>query len=570
MRRAWTTAPADASSESLARAADIPPLIASILRRRGVETAAQAREYLDPRADTLHDPGLLRGADEAARRLAHAAKAGKRVVVFGDYDVDGVTAAAQMRAALLRAGADAVAFLPHRFRDGYGLKPDTVRRVLAEHSPAVLVTVDCGVTAAEGVACAREAGVEVIVTDHHVVPDQLPPGAVVVNPKQPGCDYPCKELSAAGIALKISQAISSVSGATLPLESFLRVACLGTIADLVPLTGENRVIAAAGLAALSSPRAPGLRALLADCAVEPGRAPTSEEVAFRLAPRLNAAGRMDTAQVALATLEERDPGRAAELARELSARNAERQSVERQVVLQAREKILREADPEKDRVLIAADASWHRGVLGIAASRLAREYHRPVLLFGLEGDLAGGSGRSIPGVPLHGLLKEMASHFLEFGGHDQAVGGTLPAAAFERFREDARAHFASRVPDDLLVAVERVDAELPLAEATPELAAWLGRLEPHGNGNPRPVFRTRGAQARERRPAGEHGLRGVLRQEGAADLPFIAWRETARELETLAASGAPLDLLYRLGPGRRGAIESEILDVRREGEGEAA
>jgi single-stranded-DNA-specific exonuclease len=566
VRRIWSTAPPDSEAAALAREADVPPLLAALLRRRGISTAAQARAFLAPSVASLHDPLRLRGAEEAAERLAAAARAGRRIVVFGDYDVDGVTAAAQMRAALLRAGADAVAFLPHRFRDGYGLKPETVRRVLAEHSPAVLVTVDCGVTAAEGVACARQAGVEVIVTDHHVVPDDLPEGAVVVNPKQPGCEYPCKDLSAAGIALKIAEAVSRLAGGPLPLESFLRVACLGTIADLVPLADENRVIAATGLAALASPRAPGLRALLAECAVPAGSAPTSDEVAYRLAPRLNAAGRMDTAEVALSLLEERDAGRAADLARELSTRNAERQAVERRVVAEAREKILAEGDPERDAVLIAADAAWHRGVLGIAASRLAREYHRPVLLFGLEGDRAGGSGRSIPGVPLHGILKEISTHFLEFGGHDQAVGGTLPAERFDRFRAEARAHFAARVAAETLVPVERVDAELPVSEATPELASWLAKLEPHGNGNARPVFLARDAQARERRPAGEHGLRGVLREPGAPDLPFIAWRETAREVETLAGASAPIEVLYRLAPDRRKGREAEIVAVRRRGE----
>ena len=260
------------------------------------------------------------------------------------------------------------------------------------------------------------------------MPDELPSGAIVVNPRQPGCRYPDKELAACGIAFKIAQAVARKAGLALSQESLLRAACLGTIADLVPLIGENRVIAAAGLAALARPRAPGLRALLEECGVEAGRAPTSEEVAFRIAPRLNAAGRLNTATLALALFEERNESRARAITRELSVRNAERQALERRVVAQARQRIEAGFDPDRDRVIIEGAAGWHRGVLGIAASRLAREYHRPVLLFALEDERAIGSGRSVAGVPLHATLKGIGEFFREFGGHDQAVGASAPRA----------------------------------------------------------------------------------------------------------------------------------------------
>ena len=332
MASRWRLAAGDEQvSDGLSAQAGLPPVVAGLLAARGIATAAQAADFFAPDVSRLHDPFLLKGAEEASDRLVRAARAGRRIVVFGDYDVDGVTAVAQLRAALLRAGADAVAFLPHRIRDGYGLKPDTVRRVLSEHSPSVLITVDCGITAVEGVACARAAGVDVIVTDHHLVPEQLPAGAVVVNPRQPGCPYPYKELAACGLAFKLAEAVARRAGFALSRESLLRAACLGTIADLVPLTGENRIIAAVGLAALACPRAPGLAALLAESGVPAGRPPTSEEVAFRIAPRLNAAGRVDTAELALSLFEERNPARAAAVARDLTLRNAERQSIERRV-----------------------------------------------------------------------------------------------------------------------------------------------------------------------------------------------------------------------------------------------
>jgi single-stranded-DNA-specific exonuclease len=547
---------------NLAREAGIPPILAGLLLRRGVADARQARAFLNPDASGLHDPSLLLGAEAAADLLVSTARRGKRVVVFGDYDVDGVTAVAQLRAALFRVGADAVAFIPHRLRDGYGLRPDTVRRVLAEHSPSTIVTVDCGITAVEGVACARAAGVEVIVTDHHLVPDELPAGAIVVNPRQPGCPYPYKELAASAIAMKIAQAVARRAGVALSLESLLRAACLGTIADLVPLEGENRVIAALGLAALSCCRAPGLRALLAEAGIAPGVAPTSEDVAFRIGPRLNAAGRIDTANLALSLFEERDGAKAAGIASELSSRNSERQSLERRVVVEARARVEGSPDGLRGAVIVEADAGWHRGVLGIAASRLAREYHRPVLLFGLEGDRATGSGRSIPGVSLHGIMKEMADYFLEFGGHEQAAGATLPARRFEAFREEARALFRARIPAAALVRTAEAEAELPIEQVSGALAGELARLEPHGAGNPRPVLLARGVRAAGPfLPVGAAGQRGRLRAPGG-DVRCIAWQPDPG-LGALASSGEPFDVHYRLSDDRRGyGLQIEIVAAR--------
>jgi len=553
-----TARPTD-STDLLAREAGVPRVIAGLLEARGIATAAQADRFFRPDESQLHDPFLLAGMDEAARVLLSAARAGRRVVVFGDYDVDGVTAVAQLKAALSRVGAPAVAFIPHRLKDGYGLAPNTVRRVLAELRPSVIVTVDCGITAVEGVACAREAGVEVVVTDHHLVPEKLPEGAVVINPRQPGCSYPYKDLSGSGIAFKLAEAIAHRGGVGLSREALLRAACLGTIADIVPLTGENRAIAALGLAALARPRAPGLAALLEACGIDPGRAPTSEEVAFRIAPRLNAAGRLDTAERALALFEERDPSRAGEIARGLCAENAERQAIERRVFGEARERIAKYFDPDRDALLVESDPSWHRGVLGIAASRLAREYNRPVLLFALEGERAHGSGRSIPGVSLYATLKDLRHRFLEFGGHDQAVGGTLDSAGFAAFREEARLLFGERVPREMFVRRESADVLLPLEEISEEILDHLERFEPHGAGNPRPVFSCRAVRARERfRPIGETGWRGRL--EGTTpDFDAICW-SSAAALAQDWEGGASFALHYRVSRSRwSGRPEIEIV-----------
>jgi len=565
-----TTPPEDRASRAadggpgdpavLAREAGVPPIIARLLMARGIGSAEEADLFFHPDESHLYDPFRLAGVGEAAERLVAAARNGRRIIVFGDYDVDGVTAVAQLKAALARAGATAIAFIPHRLKDGYGFTPETVRRVIDELAPSVIVTVDCGITAVDGVACAREAGVDVIVTDHHVVPDRVPEGAVIVNPRMPGSSYPCADLSGSGVAFKLAQAIARTAGVSLSTASLLRAACLGTIADIVPLTGENRTIAALGLAELARPRAPGLVALLEACGVPPGCPPSSEEVAFRIAPRLNAAGRLDTAELALALFEERDKTRAEEIAGELRARNSERQSIERRVVASARERIARDFDPDRDALIIEGDVSWHRGVLGIAASRLAREYNRPVLLFALDGERASGSGRSIPGLSLHATLKEMGGRFFDFGGHDQAVGGTLAARDFSAFRVAARALFAKRVPRERFVRRDVADAELALEEISDELLFYLERFEPHGAGNPRPVFSCGAARAETPfRRIGESGWRGRLsRASGAIDA--VGWREAANVGER-SASG-DFRIHYRISRSRwSGRPEVEIVDA---------
>jgi len=567
METLWRIAEVDrVSVDALARETGLPPIVARLLRTRGVSDVHEARQFLAPDRAALHDPLRMMGMREAADVLAHSARNHRRVVVFGDYDVDGVTAVAQLKAALLRAGADAVSFLPHRIRDGYGLKPETVRRVAQELRPSVIVTVDCGITAIEGVACARAAGIEVIVTDHHLVPEELPAGAIVVNPKQPGCGYPEKNLAAAGIAFKISEAVVATAGVRLSSESLLRAACLGTIADLVPLIGENRTIAALGLASLAAARAPGLRSLLSESGVPPGQAPTSEEVAFRIAPRLNAAGRLDTAELALSLFEERDPGRAARVARELTMRNAERQSIERRLARELRETLARNFDPESHAIIVEFQEGWHRGVLGIAASRLAREYRRPVLLFAVEGERAFGSGRSIPGVPLHDTLKEMTEFFTDFGGHDQAVGGSLPASRLNEMREAARALFAARVPRERFRPVEEAEAELDIDSVDEELWRHLAAFEPHGMGNARPVFSSEMTPVRRFRELGESGQRGWLRR-ARGDLDGICWRPELREV---LSADAPFTGHYRLARNRAGRLEAEIVAARPRGEGTRA
>jgi single-stranded-DNA-specific exonuclease len=565
MHPAWRMRPFDPeTAERLARRCGLSRVGARLLAARGISTPAEANGFLHPTRKDLHDPFRMRGMESAVDTLLSACHAGRRIVIFGDYDVDGVTAVAQLRAVFRRLGSDAVPFIPHRIRDGYGLKPETLRRVLSEHRPEVIVTVDCGITAIEAVREAAKAGVAVVITDHHLPPENLPRGAAVINPKQRGCEYPFKELAGSGIAFKIAQAMIRAASLTLSEESLLKLAALGTIADMVPLLGENRAIASAGLAALADARAPGLAALLREAGVA-GRAPNAEEVGYRIAPRLNAAGRIDTAELALSLFEERDPAAAGGIAQELSRRNTERQSLERGVVAEVEQRLARAFDPDQDAVIVESSPGWHRGVLGIAASRIARQYHRPTLLFAEEGERTVGSGRSVPGVSLHALLCEIAEEFSEFGGHEQAVGGTLETRNFSRFRERVRALFAVRLPGESRRPWIDIDAEILPEEIGHGLLAELERFEPWGQGNPRPIFAlSEATPAGPFLPLGERGRRGAVRGPSGL-LRTIAW-SGAERIDAWAREGRPRSLAVHLRPDRRtGLPELEVVSVADEG-----
>lgn len=508
-------------ADGLAAALGLPHAAARVLAARGFSEAEAARRHLAPSAADLHDPFGMTGLAEAVERLGATARRGGRIVVFGDYDCDGVTAVAILTTVLGKLGADARAFLPHRLKDGYGLKPASLVKAIEEHAPEGLVTVDCGITAVESVSLATERGVYVVVTDHHIPPRALPSGGVLVNPKLPGCAYPFKELCGAGLAWKLAEALLLADGARVGVvgeafeawrASLVKLVALATIADMVPLVGENRVLAAWGLAGLAEPRAPGLVELLRKAAVGAGRAPSARQVAFRVAPRLNAAGRVDHAARALELLTTADPARARLLAEELEASNTERRALQERVVAAVLERVAATFDAGSDAIVVEAgtpEEGWHRGVLGIAASRVAAEVRRPVLLLSREEDRLGGSGRTWGRTPLFARLEPVARrHAREFGGHAAALGLTLPAERYDAFRDEARAAFAASRDDDEWVEELPVDTALAPEEATGELAAALESFEPHGVENPRPLFHLRDLRWDGRgRPVGPRGLR---------------------------------------------------------------
>ncbi len=548
------------AARRLAEALGLPAAAARVLAARGFAEPAAARAFLEPSPLQLHDPFLMDGLPEAVSRLADSARRRARVVVFGDYDCDGVGALAILTTVLRRLGADARPFIPHRLEDGYGLKAGSLRRALEEHRPEGIVTVDCGITARDPVEEATRSGLYVVVTDHHLPPETLPGGAILVDPKLPASTYPFRELCGAGIAWKLAEGLLLRAGeAGVPARSrdawrasLAKIAALCTIADIVPLTGENRVLASWGLAGLAEPRSPGLAALMRRAGIPPGRGPTAREVAFRIAPRLNAAGRLDHARRALELLTTTDPARAETVADELEGANAERRALQERLVAVVLAEAAGRFDPRYDAVIVEAgeaDRGWHRGVLGIAAARVAERLRRPVLLFSRDGDRLTGSGRTFGRTPLFSRVAPVAARFAsEFGGHDAALGLTLTAGAWEPFREALRSAFAAARDDAEWESDTVADTELSGPEVTVELGAALSRFEPHGAGNPRPLFLFRALRwDGSGRRIGPRGLRTFF-TDGDRRLEAIGWTlgelpETGRPPRADVAAHVTLDAM---------------------------
>jgi single-stranded-DNA-specific exonuclease len=475
---------------ALRRELGISHVLAQVLVRRGIADAAAATAFLDPRES--HAPTAFEGIDRALAVIERHIERGSRIVVHGDYDVDGVCATAIMVRALRARGADVGWYLPDRLVDGYGLSRGTVDR-LASRGTGLLITVDCAITAVDEVAAARDAGLEVVVCDHHTPrADGALPACEIVHPAV--CGYPCPELCGTAVAYKVAQALGAGTA-----EEDLELVALATVADLMPLVGENRRLVREGLTTLSRTARPGLRALMAVAKVDPSSLDT-QALAFRLAPRINAAGRLRRADAGLELLLTNDQERAAQVAAELDRVNAERRAVEQRIVWEAEAQV---AEQGERRSYVLAGDGWHPGVVGIVASRVVERHHRPVVVIGLDGVQGSGSARSIPGFDLLAGLHAAAEHLERYGGHRAAAGMTIRRDRVEAFREAFERHADEVLPDELLVVHERVDAVASGRELGLDLAEELERLEPCGIGNPRPRLLVPGARLRDLRPMGE-------------------------------------------------------------------
>ncbi|HXT71756.1 MAG TPA: single-stranded-DNA-specific exonuclease RecJ [Vicinamibacterales bacterium] len=569
-RRVWEDVPADEGRVSATAAAlRVPPVIARLLVQRGFDDVERAYEFLHPSIDRLHNPFLLQDMQLAVSRILAAVQNHEPIAVHGDYDVDGVTSTAILRRAIELLGGNVTHFVPHRHRDGYGLQAATIERLHADGARLV-VSVDCGIRATEAALRARDLGVDLIITDHHEPESALPPALAVLNPKRVDCSYPDKGLAGVGVALKLVQALLSASGRGAEhLQSFLKIAAIGTLADVVPLTGENRVIAHCGLAALSrGPHAAGLEMLLAESGLT-GKTLDSFHVSFILAPRLNAAGRMGSADAALDLLliKGRDQparDRAQVLARQLNEENARRQAEEAEIVSQARHLVDGDPDIGAQNLLVVAGDGWHRGVIGIAASKLVDAYHKPSLVLSIADGVAHGSGRSIPQFNLLEALESVSDVFLKFGGHKQAAGVTLEASRVPELRKRLTAYANARLEPDDLVPRLRIDAPLGLGEISGEVVESLQRLGPFGAANPKPVFRASPVDlVTAPRRLKERHLSLLFKQSGRS-FRAIAWRGIDKETY-LNTHRAGLELAYSLDQseyqGQR-TMELTVADVR--------
>jgi single-stranded-DNA-specific exonuclease len=520
----------DARAAALGAELGLSPVIARLLCQRGLGDPAEALRFLRPSLDHLHDPFKLADMDRAVARLERAIAQGETIAIHGDYDVDGVTSTVILRRALELLGGHVVHFIPERLRDGYGLQPAAIDRLHAD-GVHVIVSVDCGIRGLEAAERARALGVDLIITDHHEPDGTLPAAIAVINPKRRDCAYPDKHLAGVGVALKLVQALCVRADRGRWLPAFVKVAAIGTLADVVPLVGENRVIARLGLEGLSGGRhTVGLRSLI-DSAGLTGKRIDSFHVAFMLAPRVNAAGRMSSPDLATRLLLAADDALEAEaraLAEQLNSENTRRQEEEADIVAAARQVI--ESDPAigAPNVLVVGGDGWHRGVIGIVASKLVESYYKPAIVLSVEGDVAHGSCRSIPAFDMLAALEHCHDVFLRFGGHRQAAGLTLEAARVGELRARINAYANERLePEDLMPRL-RIDAPLGLRDINPDVVEGLGALEPFGLGNPRPIFHASPVEIIDGpRLLKERHLRMTFRQDGRV-FRAIAWRAAER------------------------------------------
>ncbi|HSM84724.1 MAG TPA: single-stranded-DNA-specific exonuclease RecJ [Candidatus Limnocylindrales bacterium] len=575
----WTYASPDpATVETLRKEGGCSPIIARLLALRGISGAAEASRFLSPSVDQLYSPYLMRGMKEAIERICAAIARQEAILIYGDYDVDGTTAVVVLKTAIELCGGAADFHVPHRIKEGYGIKDDVIERAAAA-GVKVVISVDTGIRAFQAAETARRVGVDLIVTDHHLpeAHEGVPNALAVLNPNQQGCEYPCKSLCGAGVAFKIAQALfarfkDAPEQAKL-VPSFLKMVAMATIADAVPLVDENRIMAKLGLEGLRRPVNGGLKALMEVSGLAGiGRSLQAGDVGFRLGPRINAAGRMDVARDVIELFTCKDPERCREIAQKLDLLNTERQNEEKKIVSEIEERLAAQPDLTGKYLMLFDGEGWHRGVVGIVASRVVEKTGRPALVVAREGEEAHGSGRSISALHLLDALESCRDLFTRFGGHAHAVGFALPTGNLPELKQRLNMFAQLKLkPEDLIPELE-IDADVPLSEVTPELLRETGKLEPFGHGNPEPVFSTSAVSLvlPPRVIKDKHiKLRVNQKREdtrSSYSYEAVGWRMADRlQCETLQA-GDKLDLAFTLTMNLHpefGGLELTLEDYRR-------
>ena len=563
MDEQWVVIECDeAAAARLAAEANVSPVLARILMGRGIDTADLIREFLDPSLASLHDPFLLPDMEPASDRLARAVRDGEKICVHGDYDVDGVTGAALLVRALRALKADVEYRLPHRRHEGYDIKPASVEE-LAANGVKLIVTCDCGINAIEAVARANELGVDVIITDHHQPGHELPAAIAVVDPKRRDAAYPFPELAGVGVAYKLAQALVRKLDAN--EESFkarfVDLVTLGTVADVVPLLGENRALVKHGLAAVSSSKKTGIRTMLQVSNLT-GKPLSTYSVAFVLAPRINAVGRMDDASKALELLLTSDERQAGLLAAEMERHNSDRKAEQERIMLEAIERV-ESKDLERTRVLVLSAEGWNTGVVGIAAGKICDMYGRPAILLSRDEacGVACGSARSVAGFDILAGLIHCDELLERYGGHTMAAGMAVQLANLDAFEEKINAYAAETITEEELVPRIMLDAELHASDISRELVDAIAGLEPFGQGNPEPLFMSRGLTVIDRRRVGDGShLRMQVRGSGNGPLACIGFG--LGELESSLQLGSAVDLCYSIRLNSYNGVESVQLVLK--------
>ncbi|HTK95747.1 MAG TPA: single-stranded-DNA-specific exonuclease RecJ [Terriglobales bacterium] len=572
----WTYRSADPAIVSrLHSEAKLPLVIARLLAQRGIATPEAAAAFLHPKLEDMHSPYAMAGMKAAVERLLAAIERKERVLIYGDYDVDGTTAVVILKTGIELCGGTAEYHVPHRIREGYGMKDDVIERAAAE-GVTLIISVDTGIRAFAAAETAARLGIDLIVTDHHLpeaAQGLVPKAHAVLNPNQPGCEYPCKALCGAGVAFKLVQALlekKKDAAERRKLElSFLKMVAIATIADAVPLKDENRVFAKLGLEGLRTAVNPGLRALMACAQLDPKRAPlTASDVAFRIAPRLNAAGRMDVARDVIELFSVKDEARAKELAEKLNQLNGERQAEEQRIIEAINARLDGDAALREAYCIVVDGDGWHRGVIGIAATRVVERYCRPALVVSnVEGE-AHGSGRSLPAFHLLDALESCGELFHRFGGHAHAVGFALPSERVPELRARLDAYARTKLTAADFVPSLLVDAEVAFGEITPELLDAVQRLEPFGMGNREPVFAVKEARiaAPPKILKEKHLKLRVVANGGSRGLDLMAWRQAELMQKLELKAGDEVEIACKLDENTHpefGGLQLMLCDLRK-------
>ncbi len=542
--------PRTVQAAQLAAELQIPEIAAHLLLRRGIENPQAAVRFLNPSLDQLHNPFQMTGMDSAVGRLQSALLQREKILIYGDYDVDGMMSVVILLTALRAMGAQVEAHVPDRFAEGYGMRPNIIERA-ASQGFKLVISVDTGVREHEALGKARELGLDCIVTDHHLPGAELPPAAAILNPHRRDCQYPDKNLCGSGVALKLVQALYGDRMSEALLRSYLKVAAIGTIADVVPLTGENRIIAHFGLEGLTATAAlnampaakrNGLGALIEAAGLQ-GKPIRAGTVGYQLAPRLNAAGRMEHARQVVDLFTSHSNGQAKETAQNLERLNRERQQTEDAILQKIQEQAELSAQDFSRYSLVVAGDGWHRGVIGIVAQRLAERFWRPALVVSVEAGVGLGSGRSIPGFHLLDALDSCRELFERYGGHAKAVGFTIPAVRIPELEARLEAYARAQLTQEDLIAVLGVDAQASLPQLDEPLLDILNRFEPCGCANPTPVLSATATVALAPRVLKEKHLKVRLQSQGRG-LDALGWGMAGRSLQLQA--GQTLEFAFNL------------------------